>query len=291
MKRKSTSSKDSLRPEGFGKRAFVNYLQLRTLAAHYTLINQHWCVRLGTGSPYWRFYINLDSGARVGVDNKWYEIPKNKVFIIPPHVLFRGDCPGPIRHCYYHVDSVGLSLQSIAEVFPRPFVLELNRRMIAELKTYILEHFERDSSEEVGIAFRVKALLYHVMGMIFSELSEEQNQMLASKQGIFAQIRPSVDAIHRDPSARLENVELAKLCHLSVNHFIRLFRESMHQTPTKYINAHRIQLAVYQLLHTNDSIEHVAEQCGFENRYYFTRVFSKHTGVAPATYRSQNRVG
>ena len=41
-----------------------------------------------------------------------------------------------------------------------------------------------------------------------------------------------------------------------------------------------------RLLRAGDlPIEDVARRCGFPNRYYFTRMFSKHRHMTPAAYR------
>ena len=38
---------------------------------------------------------------------------------------------------------------------------------------------------------------------------------------------------------------------------------------------------------TEKSIKQIALECGFTNRYYFTRVFTRRIGMGPAAYRRQ----
>jgi transcriptional regulator GlxA family with amidase domain len=89
---------------------------------------------------------------------------------------------------------------------------------------------------------------------------------------------------------RLINVHLARLCHLSEDYFIRRFRQSLGQSPVAYIQERRVTLAAQRLLFSSESIEVIAAQCGFGNRFYFSRVFKRHTGVAPAAYRGVPRL-
>jgi transcriptional regulator GlxA family with amidase domain len=41
------------------------------------------------------------------------------------------------------------------------------------------------------------------------------------------------------------------------------------------------------LRHTDRSIEQIARECGFRDRYYFTRVFAKHRQTTPAAFRRE----
>lgn len=68
-----------------------------------------------------------------------------------------------------------------------------------------------------------------------------------------------------------------------------LFQTYMHQTPTAYITAFRIQKSKYYLSSTQHSITQVGMLCGFNDSSYFTKVFSKHTGHTPKQYRNKHR--
>ena len=47
----------------------------------------------------------------------------------------------------------------------------------------------------------------------------------------------------------------------------------------------RLDQACRRLRHTNESIEQIAEDCGFPNRYYFSRMLKQHRAISPAAYR------
>jgi AraC-like DNA-binding protein len=83
----------------------------------------------------------------------------------------------------------------------------------------------------------------------------------------------------------IANGELARHCHMSTDYFIRCFRQLMGRTPGQYIQEQRVKRAEQQLLMTSLSIEQIAADNGFGSRFYFTRVFTRHTGVSPAAYR------
>ena len=56
-------------------------------------------------------------------------------------------------------------------------------------------------------------------------------------------------------------------------------------TVTDYINRIRVNRAANLLRKTSLSIQQVAEQCGFSDGNYFTRIFRKLEEVTPNEYR------
>lgn len=55
-----------------------------------------------------------------------------------------------------------------------------------------------------------------------------------------------------------------------------------------YINQYRVKKAAAALGSTQDSIQKIAENCGFLNCNTFIRVFKKYEGVTPGRYREIN---
>ncbi len=66
---------------------------------------------------------------------------------------------------------------------------------------------------------------------------------------------------------------------------VRAFRRWMNSTPNRYLTEVRIREACRRLEGREPSIDRMADALGFANRYYFTRVFKRHTGTTPGRYR------
>lgn len=77
--------------------------------------------------------------------------------------------------------------------------------------------------------------------------------------------------------------QMAGMAGLSVNHFIRTFKRQLNMTPIEYILKQRMAKAK-QLLFSSDKIKEIAEQVGYRDEHYFSRVFKKNEGVAPTLY-------
>lgn len=79
--------------------------------------------------------------------------------------------------------------------------------------------------------------------------------------------------------------ELAKLLSLSLSSFKREFKTTYNDSPTNYINKRRLEKAKQLLLQSNNNINEIAYEIGFNDPLYFTRLFKKKIGIPPTQYR------
>ena len=75
--------------------------------------------------------------------------------------------------------------------------------------------------------------------------------------------------------------------HMSDCWFNRTFKHVTKVTPMQYIIQLRITNALNLLEHTNYNITQVANAVGYDDAYYFSRLFKKNVGVAPTEYRKR----
>jgi len=80
--------------------------------------------------------------------------------------------------------------------------------------------------------------------------------------------------------------DIAAEVHLSVFHFVRVFRDAVGETPHRYLTRMRIEQAQRLLTGTDLTVSAVAERCGFSNPGTFSATFLKSTGVRPSAYRN-----
>lgn len=79
--------------------------------------------------------------------------------------------------------------------------------------------------------------------------------------------------------------EYAKSIHMSLCWFTRIFKTMAGCAPKQYIINLRIRTAAQLLESTNYSIHEIAAIVGYENPYYFSRVFKQIKGVTPSDHR------
>ena len=63
----------------------------------------------------------------------------------------------------------------------------------------------------------------------------------------------------------------------------------MGKPPNEYIIELRLQFAKNMLSGTNMSIKQISEHIGYNDPYFFSRLFKKHIGISPQEYRKNNK--
>lgn len=103
----------------------------------------------------------------------------------------------------------------------------------------------------------------------------------------YTEMRAVLEYVRDHYAQPIEVKELAALVHLSVSQFERRFRKVFQISPLKHIMNVRIRAASLRLTSTNDTIAHIALDCGFYDHSHFTRNFRKIMGTSPKEYRKQ----
>lgn len=115
-----------------------------------------------------------------------------------------------------------------------------------------------------------------------------------------ALLRPLVNQQKQEQSLDLEKVHslmaarvqeqldldtLAASCNLSKYHFIKRYKAATGSTPINHFIHLKIERACHLLDVTEQNINEVAFAVGYEDAYYFSRIFRKIMGMSPSQYR------
>lgn len=83
---------------------------------------------------------------------------------------------------------------------------------------------------------------------------------------------------------------LAEMLGMTPVQFTRRFRSVFGRTPSDYVTELRLRKACRLLEETSLSLEQIAGQCGYENGFYFSRIFTRKKAVNPSQYRKAHQV-
>lgn len=96
-----------------------------------------------------------------------------------------------------------------------------------------------------------------------------------------------VDYINTHYMEDISTQTLADLCSINPNYAGQLFKQKMNQTFSNYLSNLRIQKAEKLLVDTDMPIALVAASVGYQDYFYFAKVFKKLTGSTPSSYRHE----
>ena len=127
--------------------------------------------------------------------------------------------------------------------------------------------------------------LYHLIATFV--FSQQQNQNSSSPEK--AIIRETIDYMKNNLDKTIRIEDFADLNKYSVSHFSKLFRLTTGMSPIEYFIHLKMQKAC-QLLYTDDSrVKQIAALLGYDDPYYFSRLFKKYMNTSPETYRKSVR--
>jgi len=252
--------------------------------------------------PYWRIYHNTSEGAVLTFKGKEYALHPDKVLMIAPNTAYstrihdftvpvdryrleggrigtepeeRFSSEGFILHLFIHFN-IGVPYDNIA---PGIFEFNLTDHLLEKL-SIIKEHLKVDYSMfDFYTVLAIQSLISDLLSFI-----PESNWDMISKD---YRILHVLSYIESNLDGELSNPALAEHAKLATNAFNRLFTEEVGTSPQKYVKKKRIDRACALLHHSNYSIEQVAAETGFADRYHFSKIFKLLTGLSPARYRKE----
>lgn len=97
----------------------------------------------------------------------------------------------------------------------------------------------------------------------------------------------AMDYIEKNVDRNFGIDELAVHCSISESRLHHSFQNELKTTPIKYRNRLRVENAASDLLHTDYSMEQIADRNGFHSTTYFREIFKQYMKISPSIYRKK----
>lgn len=148
-----------------------------------------------------------------------------------------------------------------------------------KIKEYVYQLIKYSSEPGSFSTFQVKVIFYNLIKEILEQAKkhmDDKNTMIIPKAIAF---------IHENYAEGFSIAELASLLGMERRRFSELFEQHKGLSPIQYITEYRIRIAREMLRVGKHSIAEIAEKVGYQDHFYFSRVFKKHVGMSPSKYR------
>lgn len=99
----------------------------------------------------------------------------------------------------------------------------------------------------------------------------------------FLYIKQQIDLCY---SQSLSIKMFADSINLSVPYFCKRFKTFFYDSPIDYLIDKRIEISKYFLENTDLQISEISEKVGYEDFYYFSKLFKKRVGISPRKFRA-----
>lgn len=207
------------------------------------------------------------------MDGEWVRTPAHTAFLFRPGQRHSYRAAGEgYTDCWMHLASESPLL---FEAFPfgRPIPLFSAERFYGLFRILTDEFFSARRTRE-GV---VSSLCSALIEMIASEVEV--------RSPLFYPFLALREEVFRSPARAWNAAQAAKSLGVSGGYFHVAYKKFFSATFTADVIAARIQAAEELLLSTPDSVERIAERCGYLNVEHFIRQFRRATGTTPLRFR------
>ena len=226
----------------------------------------------GLNDPFWRLYLPIRGMAAVRCDpdsptSKVVKLRSGKAYLIPPHTTVYSRIETAPFHKWYIHFTLG---QRGDRALPGVYQVEYTAKMQEIIESFSAQNPPTYPWESVTL-----------VGESISQLAET----IWSSRAVDPRVEQAMDFMYMNLSRKLVVAEIATAAGVSVRTLTHLFRQDLDNSPMNVMAEFRINHACRLLRHTDHTIEQIAEDCGFPNRHYLSRMMKKVRSISPAAYR------
>lgn len=175
--------------------------------------------------------------------------------------------PGLSRGCFLE--------SCFCPMFHRPEQFADLRQMFCQIDRYAAER-------ESGYKLLCQYLMLAALELVKRMVQERQAPAETPESSIFWKIAKYIDQ-HYAEDITIER--LVKTFYVSPYHLSHMFKQKTGYSVKQYLLRRRLGEAQIRLASTQDSVQRIAEESGFEDASYFSRIFLKYVGLTPSEYR------
>lgn len=226
-------------------------------------------------SAFWRAWINDRENGVLLYNGRRIIMQEHTIYLIAPETNISTESTGEFMQLYIHFSMKFPGHEPQDNVFTIPAWPEVERLM-GQFK----EKFRNS----------LQAFL-SVSGVLHTAVSKLPEKYFIREGELDKRIISTLKAVSGTTLGHYTNKDLAARVHMGESAFIHLFTRQLGVSPQVYYRNKRIERAKFLLAFTESSIESIAADTGFVDRYHFSRIFRTLTGTTPARYRKQHSGG
>lgn len=232
--------------------------------------------------PHWSLWQSGSDGDVIEFRGQAHVLQKQQIVCIPPGNAFTYTTLGVLSATRLGYTLPDFDHDLVREYFFAPVPLPLFG---------LLNDLELDRTWSLSAVARLQSRILDCTAMLLDRVPTGSVFFRSHRGSVISVLRPALTYITQNVGNKLSVEILAGVSGVTPNYFCKLFRRGMGKTPSLYIRQLRVSLAAERLRLGSESIEQVATDLGFVNRFHFSRVFSEVIGIPPARYRRTIRLG
>lgn len=219
---------------------------------------------------YWVMYWNPEPGPVIMVDGVKYENDPDMIYLFPPHTPYSAEADKPFIQFAVHFFADAPFDRVVSKMFRLPA-----KDIVKLIMTF------SDQENKIHNSIVLKQIILHALSMIPADAFDSETKTIDSR------ISKVLNYVDKNPTMNHTVKSLSALVKMSENNFHRYFVAGTATTPKQYVIKRKMEYAIYQLIHTKKTIDEVAQETGFTDRYHFSKIFKQYFAYPPVTLRKK----
>ncbi len=236
---------------------------------------------------HYELYFLLEGERNFFVKNKLFVVNKNSLVIIPPFSMHKTE-GGPYKRININIspELLSQSQRELLQNLSENTALKLNDENL----NLIINLLETGERYPVGVKNRAETLIaiaQTIIGLISLQdtISIDYSGTTVGPTNITPDVLKIVQYINKNYHREISLKELCNEFYICKVSLCKKFKEAMHCSIMQYVMQLRINKAKILLQKGDDSIEEIANLCGFSSANYFGLIFKRAIGISPLNYK------
>jgi len=227
----------------------------------------------------------VEGKGEIRLNDTNHSVSADHFFIIPAGIshAYHSDEQNPWSIYWIHFSGNKSGIYSRFACQPMPIERGKTSRISERLDLFSELFRNLDRGFSIETLEYVNLCLPHLLAS-FTHLSQFR---MIKESGEKDPIAQSINFMLERLTKKLKLEEIAAETSLSASHYSRLFLNRTGHSPIDYFIQLKIQRSCRLLDNSGWMIADVAREMGFDDQFYFSRVFRKVMGMSPAEYRKR----
>lgn len=240
---------------------------------------------------------------RITVSGKCYRIRSNEMIIVNSrhlHEAYAVEVPARYTVIKFSPELLSSTRKNIFEYkYVLPFTMDNSRftklftremldgSSVGESISCMLKEY---TAKEYGFELAIRGELCRLFLWILRRWKKDGTAISTPvdiPENVLAKLNEVFEYIEKNISSEVCLETAAEICGFSVSHFSRIFKKTVGENFSDYLNSRRIVEAQRLIATTDMNVTEIAMECGFSSASYFIKRFRDKTGISPRKYRER----
>lgn len=214
----------------------------------------------------WEIIYNLSGTVTATINQKKYIIYPKNIIIIPPYTMHNNTSDMFFTDMFIKVKQLDFEGVTI--------LTDRDNTILSLMKITYAVFIEKE--------LNYKQICDNIVNSI-SLLLQSYNSSV-SKHDFVSKLKKEIHENFSNSDYKTTNFISAN--NLNADYVRKCFKSELNVTPLEYLTKLRLNRAKYLLVQeTYMSIVDIAAECGFNDSFYFSKLFKKYYGISPLNYR------